>query len=1021
MAITITVGGVDVTEQVPFLGGIYGLPALEIRSDATSLCSQATVPVVDDANVSLTIAEKAAVVIADGATTYFSGYVASIDAAPVWADTVSYVLKCQDKNIRLEETVVESESYNVPLPEPGVLLGDDEIIDDLFTTYLPEVDSSTYVAQLDAELEPVYFVGKTLRQCMTMICELTGGRFYVDQAGYLHYFASESNAAAWDLSDSPNMSTTYPYDNLKKRVDATVIIDEVLVIGNGVSGTVGSGTHQAVVYDESITTSQGITDRGNAIITEYASGQTTYTCTIRKAGLAAGMDIDLTNALLGLSAETLTIRRITMKPTSDDGSECEYDLELGDEILVGEQAARTISDRLDRTAGQVSEISDDVFDADAPSAPTFSAGNVTTGVIEDADGHQIVWIRATWGEVTDADLDHYEVQLADNTSFNWPMVGLIRAGETREYQWNGLRGNISYYARVRAVDWCGNYSDWSPASPGYLSVTSSADSSAPAQVTGAAAAGARTMIGVTWSDSTEADLSHYEIQSSANGSTGWTTRDYPRRTMFLDQDFTEAQIQAGTARYYRIRAVDTSGNAGDWSSTVNASTSAIGSDTIAAGAIITDKLAANAVTAGKIAANAVDTDQLTAGAVTATKCDISTLSAITADMGTLTAGEIRVGTGTVGSNFTGFRIMSSYIGGYNTDTLQAGIRSSDGKFIAGAGNVTLDADGVSLAYGTNAVNKIKWVYSTTAFGTINGYADASNGVLRLSGLNTGSGYGEVELIGSSSSEGTAAKWQVISTSTRAQLLDVSDGVCVRFDGRKCYINDTANANLTYGLTINQGANDDEIVALKSSDVGHGATTLTETDTFGLLAKCSADNGGLTVRGFRDGGSYKATEIYGALAANIDTTKSTSGHAIVEVYATQISGTGVADVVADGNVFAIKCRRGSADVTVLIVDEDGNLLTDDTASTYDAEDDVALVREMAELLAMDRSERTDHLRRPADRKRAEALGIVHADDNGVMVSHKRQAALLRGALLQLEKRVVKLEAMEAARRGDRKGL
>ncbi|MAH47768.1 hypothetical protein CMI37_18245, partial [Candidatus Pacearchaeota archaeon] len=36
-----------------------------------------------------------------------------------------------------------------------------------------------------------------------------------------------------------------------------------------------------------------------------------------------------------------------------------------------------------------------------------------------------------------------------------------------------------------------------------------------------------------------------------------------------------------------------------------------------------------------------------------------------------------------------------------------------------------------------------------------------------------------------------------------------------------FMNDTANGNMTQGLTINQGANDDEILALKSSDVAHG--------------------------------------------------------------------------------------------------------------------------------------------------------------------------------------------------------
>ena len=72
------------------------------------------------------------------------------------------------------------------------------------------------------------------------------------------------------------------------------------------------------------------------------------------------------------------------------------------------------------------------------------------------------------------------------------------------------------------------------------------------------------------------------------------------------------------------------------------------------------------------------------------------LSAITADMGLLTAGEIRVGSGTVGVNFTGFRINSTYLAGYNSETLQTYIDASDGKMHAGAGAVVLDASGIEI-------------------------------------------------------------------------------------------------------------------------------------------------------------------------------------------------------------------------------------------------------------------------------------------------------------------------------------
>jgi len=67
-----------------------------------------------------------------------------------------------------------------------------------------------------------------------------------------------------------------------------------------------------------------------------------------------------------------------------------------------------------------------------------------------------------------------------------------------------------------------------------------------------------------------------------------------------------------------------------------------------------------------------------------------------------------------------------------------------------------------------------------------------------------------------------------------------------------FIGDTANANSAAGLTINQGANDDEIVSLKSStDVSVPFTTYTEADTYGYYKKESATGGGLKVVGLSD--------------------------------------------------------------------------------------------------------------------------------------------------------------------------
>lgn len=174
-----------------------------------------------------------------------------------------------------------------------------------------------------------------------------------------------------------------------------------------------------------------------------------------------------------------------------------------------------------------------------------------------------------------------------------------------------------------------------------------------------------------------------------------------------------------------------------------------------------------------------------------------------------------------------------------------------------------------------------------------------------------------------------------------------DAGATRLDGT-CYIGDTANANVTLGLTINQGAADDLIFACKSADVATVLTTVVtgtvETDDFFTIQKTVAAAGGALLQSLSANAANTNVfriESYGGQAS---TTHSTAGRALMEVYASQHDGANaLADVTNDGNVFAIRCRSGAADVTVWMVDEDGAPQSIVDHATFDEHDDLALLR------------------------------------------------------------------------------
>jgi cytoskeletal protein CcmA (bactofilin family) len=160
------------------------------------------------------------------------------------------------------------------------------------------------------------------------------------------------------------------------------------------------------------------------------------------------------------------------------------------------------------------------------------------------------------------------------------------------------------------------------------------------------------------------------------------------------------------------------------------------------------------------------------------------------------------------------------------------------------------------------------------------------------------------------------------------------------NGGPLFIGDTANANMTVGLTINQAANDDEILALKSSDVTHDVTSFAQDDTYGLFKKAHAASGGLLIRGLKDDDGAAATDSHAVLiqgclsydggSGAADTTKNVAGIGVVTISGFLANSGGNMDSVgADGNILVI--TNGSN--TRFIFDAEGTAHADVGTATY----------------------------------------------------------------------------------------
>jgi hypothetical protein len=167
------------------------------------------------------------------------------------------------------------------------------------------------------------------------------------------------------------------------------------------------------------------------------------------------------------------------------------------------------------------------------------------------------------------------------------------------------------------------------------------------------------------------------------------------------------------------------------------------------------------------------------------------------------------------------------------------------------------------------------------------------------------------------------------------------------------INETANGNMTVGLTINQGTADNQAFCLKSSDIATGLTTGTitqdmETDDWFSVSKRDGATGGVLFTVLReDGGAGTVWEVqaYGSTASTAD---NTGEEGPLHLFAAEHDGSnGLVNAPTDANLLTVQSWSGGAKTTRLLLKaDDGELhLGNTTLVALDDEEDIQYVRAM----------------------------------------------------------------------------
>ena len=228
----------------------------------------------------------------------------------------------------------------------------------------------------------------------------------------------------------------------------------------------------------------------------------------------------------------------------------------------------------------------------------------------------------------------------------------------------------------------------------------------------------------------------------------------------------------------------------------------------------------------------------------------------------------------------------------------------------------------------NGTNGTEFLNVVGAVGCSGGSSNFSAGPARTLLDFTGS-LGRVATVNGAS--GSATPLTFLTANTERMRIEASAAIF--------HINESANGDMTTGLTINQGAADNSAFTLKSSDVAHGMTTEHETDTYAQFSKVSGTEGGLNIKGLAEGGEAL---LLSAAATDSDTSDTSSSRAPIEVRPSKKDSTSIGDFGSSDNLilfFNNNTRR-------MLLKGSGALhLSNTTLVALDTEDDAMLVRQL----------------------------------------------------------------------------
>lgn len=323
----------------------------------------------------------------------------------------------------------------------------------------------------------------------------------------------------------------------------------------------------------------------NYLYTEVYESTTLNNFTVQQLtnSAVAGMGTFTSNSVVIPTGSSLTLRYVKIRHVMTSNGELVYS---------------PLS-----SAATVTPTTPDASDQTPPDVPV---GFAATGYNDSTDpSGNTGYVLLSWTASTASDVKGYTVKFGRTAS---TLDTYMTFGKVTNGRLDNLRAGTTYYFAIASNDGVNNSTFSST-----ISASVPADATAPVAPTGLSAVAGLNNIIAYWSRNSEADVDlgrgTYQFQLATANTFLPANILYDKSGSATVASFTG--LTTGTAYYIRVRAIDSTGNVGAWSSVASATPGTVSAQSLlTSGTIVGDLIAADTIVGSKIISDSIDANRL---------------------------------------------------------------------------------------------------------------------------------------------------------------------------------------------------------------------------------------------------------------------------------------------------------------------------------------------------------------------------------------------------------------------------